>query len=136
MTTTYTVRSHDGEIVATGLSLAETAAEILQTDSRAFEIRQAGDEYRVWSRQECANVGWDKTQIFSLADTREEAEREIFAEVVRASGNWRGHRQAMTTAAHRGSLARLLADLEDETPEEQARVRAIWAEELAALPAE
>lgn len=115
---TFTVIDTDGNQLARHLTAAAAAHLILTDDGRDYEIRPMfyGDEkdyteimpaqsllvadcdggYELWDRQQVANRPWEKTSIFSFADSLEEAEAEIFAAVI--SANWSRHPQAMTDA--------------------------------------
>jgi hypothetical protein len=96
VTTTYTVTSSEGEYPRRNLTLAQAADEILSSDSREWEIRSEDGIWRIWSRQQVANIGWHSTAIISVSDSREDAEIQMFKEVVRDSWNWRGHDHAIT----------------------------------------
>jgi hypothetical protein len=82
--TTYTVLDGRGELIdGPGLTAAEAAHRLLTDDSREYEIRQDADgSYWLWDRQQVANRPWSRYPIGSYAETREEAEAEIFAEVI------------------------------------------------------
>ena len=93
----YTVIDADGEAIARHLTAAAAAHIILTDDSRDYEIRLTEDgEFALWSRHQVANRPWEKTVIFSFADTLAEAEAEIFADVILAS--WPRHPEAITDA--------------------------------------
>jgi len=92
----FTVVDTDGEPIARHLTAAEAAHIILTDDGREYEIREDDGGYELWSRQQVANRPWEATVIFTVADTLEEAEAEIFAAVIRAS--WPRHPEAMTDA--------------------------------------
>jgi hypothetical protein len=102
----YTVLSNDGDVIGRNLTLARAADEILSSDSREWEIRQQDDGgYRLWSRQQVANVRWGKTVVMSYAETVEEAKAEIFTAVV--NSDWPGHYTAITDHAYDAMLAEL-----------------------------
>lgn len=89
----YTVARSDGEGREFNLSLYDAARAILHDDGCDYEIRpSSGGGYDLWSRQQVANIGWHRTQWFSLETDLEAAERDIFQRVVDDSGagNWRG----------------------------------------------
>jgi hypothetical protein len=90
----FTVVDTDGEAIARHLTAADAAHIILTDDGREYEIREDDGGYELWSRQQVANRPWEATVIFTVADTLEEAEAEIFAAVIRAS--WPRHPEAMT----------------------------------------
>ena len=91
----FTVINTDGEPIARHLTAAEAAHIILTDDGREYEIRPTDDGgFVLWSRQQVANRPWEETVIFTVADTLEEAETEIFAAVISAS--WPRHPEAMT----------------------------------------
>jgi len=94
--TTYTIINSDGEMLETGLTLRDAAAEVLRSDSREFEIREDDDgSFVLWSRQQVASRPWAATRFFSNKTDREEAENQIFAEVV-SHGRFAGHCEAIT----------------------------------------
>ena len=98
---TYTVTTQEGEYPRRGLSLAEAANEILSSDSREWKI--VGTEiglYRIWSRQQVANIGWSAIDIATWADSVAEAEAEMFQQVIDQSWGWRGHDIAVTDAEY------------------------------------
>ncbi len=106
---TYTVTDYNGEVIARHLSAYEAAKTILTDDGRDWEIREEnGGGFALWSCQPVANRPWRQTIVYSAADTREEAEAEIFAEVVAAS--WRHHPTAMTDEAFDRMMAELNAE--------------------------
>jgi len=90
----YTVTNYDGDVVASGLTLSDAAAEVLRTDGREWEVREDGEGFRLWSRHQVAGRRWEKTVAFSLCEGRAEAEAEIFAEVIAAE--WPRHYVATT----------------------------------------
>ena len=95
--TTYTViDDNSGEAIATGLTVAEAAAEVLTSDSQEFDIRAAedGNGFELWTRQQVANKGWTQTVVYSVEDDRAAAEAEIFAKVIAA--DWPRHPTVMT----------------------------------------
>lgn len=108
--TTYTVLDNgSGEAIATGLTAAEAAHEILTSDSQEYDIREDEDGgFTLWARQQVANKGWTRTVIFSVKDDRAEAEAEIFGQVIVA--DWPRHPTAMTDEAYRA----MMADFEDD----------------------
>jgi hypothetical protein len=109
--TTYTVTSAEGENPRTGLSLHDAADEILSSDSREWKIERDEDGmWVIWSRQQVANRGWAKTITSSWEDTQEEAEAEMFAEVIQKSWQWRGHDIAVTDEEYARSWAEAEAE--------------------------
>ena len=94
MSQKFTVVDTDGEPIARNLTAAEAAHIILTDDGREYEIREDDGGYELWSRQQVANRPWEATVIFTVADTLEEAEAEIFAAVT--SAHWPRHPEAMT----------------------------------------
>lgn len=93
--TTYTVIDTVGDVIATGLTAAEAAAEVLTDDSREFDIRaDDGNGFELWTRQQVANRGWTQTVVYSLEDDRTAAEAEIYAKVIAA--DWPRHPTVMT----------------------------------------
>ena len=94
--TTYTVIDTNGEAIATGLTAADAAAEVLTDDGRQFDIRAAedGNGFELWTRQQVANKGWTQTVVYSVEDDRAAAEAEIFANVIAA--DWPRHPTVMT----------------------------------------
>ncbi len=107
--TTYTVFSGaNGTVYGRDLSVAEAADIILTHDGRDYEVRQAGDRFELWTRQEVANVKWSRTVLSSYATTSDQAKAEIFAEVIAAG--WSGHPDVMTDADYDAMLAELARD--------------------------
>ena len=94
--TTYTVICTSGHVIATGLTVADAAAEVLTDDGREYEIRAAedGNGYELWTRQQVANRGWTQTVVYSVEDGRTAAEAEIYAKVIAA--DWPRHPTVMT----------------------------------------
>ena len=83
--TTYTaIDRNSGEMIETGLTVAEAAHIILTDDSREYEVRRSelGDSFALWSRQQVANRGWTQTRFYSLAGTADAAWAEIAQKVV------------------------------------------------------
>lgn len=107
--TTYTILNSDGDVINTGLSLHEAAAEILTSDSREFDIRADDDGFTLWSRQQVANRGWHKTKFFSVKSDRDAAESEIFQDVV-DSERFPGHCEAVSDETY----AEMLAAMDDD----------------------
>ena len=101
--TTYTILTGEGEMIATGLSLRDAAAEVLTSDSREFDIRSDDGVFTVWIRQQAANSPWTATHFVSFAPAREDAEREIFTDVVNCE-QMRGHSEAITDEQYRQTL--------------------------------
>ena len=109
--TTYTViNENSGEAIATGLTAAEAAFEVLTDDSREFDIRAAedGSGFDLWTRQQVANKGWTKTVVYSIEDDRDAAEAEIYAKVIAA--DWPRHPTVMTDTQY----AEMQAELADD----------------------
>lgn len=109
--TSYTVLDNaSGEVLATGLTATDAAAEVLTSDSQEFDIRTAedGNGFELWTRQQVANKGWTKTVVYSVEDDRDAAEGEIFAKVIAA--NWPRHPTVMTDAQY----AEMLAEMADD----------------------
>jgi hypothetical protein len=105
--TTYTVVDYNGAVIARGLTAAEAADEILSDDGREWEVRpMEGGGWRIWRRQQ--NRPWTATLVMSSADTKAEAEAEMFAEVCAA--RWPHHPEAMTDARYAAMIADLEAD--------------------------
>lgn len=128
-TTTYAILTRTGEIEAVNLTTADAARHILSHDGCDYDIRRDDDGcHWLWSRQQVANRPWAKTMVLSWAVTADEAEAEIFAEVVGA--DWPRHPEAITMAQLAEMYQQQLADLEYEDDEdERARLRgAIEAE--------
>ena len=106
---TYTVTTHDGDYPRRGLTLAQAADEILSSDGREWEIRlNAYGGYRLWGRQQVANIGWEKLWQRSYAPDRATAEAEIFGEVIYAE--WRGHDVAQLDRVYDAMLAEVADD--------------------------
>jgi hypothetical protein len=108
--TTYTVIDNgSGEAIATGLTAADAAAEVLTSDSQEFDIRPAadGNGFELWTRQQVANKGWTRTVMYSIEAARAAAEAEIFAKVIAA--DWPRHPTVLTDAQHAEMLAELTA---------------------------
>ena len=101
--TTYTILTGEGEMIETGLSLRDAAAEVLTSDSREFDIRSDDGVFTVWIRQQVANSPWTATHFVSFAPAREDAEREIFTDVVNCE-RMRGHNEAITDEQYRQTL--------------------------------
>jgi hypothetical protein len=109
--TTYTViNENSGEAIATGLTAADAAAEVLTDDSREFDIRAAedGNGFDLWVRQQVANKGWTKTTIYSLEDDLDAAEADIFGKVINA--DWPHHPEVMTDTQFAEMQAQFAAD--------------------------
>jgi hypothetical protein len=103
--TTYTILSGDGEMTATGLSLRDAAHEVLTSDGREYEVREDEDGgFTLWSRQQAANRPWAATRFFSVKTGQDEAEAEIFAEVI-GSERFAGHCEAITDEQYAEMLA-------------------------------
>lgn len=108
--TTYTILTGEGEMIETGLSLADAAHEVLTSDSRQYEIRGDKDGgFTLWSRQQVANRPWAATAIWSVKADRATAEQEIFEKVVTAE-RWAGHCEAITDEAYAAMVASLAED--------------------------
>jgi multidrug efflux pump subunit AcrA (membrane-fusion protein) len=107
--TTYTVLDTNGDLIATGLTAADAAAEMLTDDGREFDIRAAADGtgFDLWTRQQVANKGWTITAIYSVDTDRAAAEARIFAKVIAA--DWPHHPTVLTDQQY----AEMLAELED-----------------------
>lgn len=105
MSTFTVINDNSGEVIATGLTAAEAAAEVLTDDGREFDIRAAedGNGFELWTRQQVANKGWTKTVVYSVKDDRAAAEAEIFAKVIAA--DWPRHPTVMTDAQYAESQA-------------------------------
>lgn len=117
MTTTYTVIDNvSGEAIATGLSAADAASEVLTSDGREFEIRLAddGNGFELWTRQQVANRGWTCTALYSIEADRSAAEADIFAQVIAA--NWPGRPSVLTDAQYAEMRAELADDGEGVNP--------------------
>ena len=82
--TTYTIIGSRGELIARGLTVRETAIEILTAAGREFEIRYAAEDDRffLWSRRPLSGIGWYRTPIWSSRSDMKAAETEIFEDVV------------------------------------------------------
>ena len=80
--TTYTVVTPRGDLVATGLSLRDAAIEVLTSGGRDFNIRETEGQFVLWSRKQIGGVPWHQTIFGSRKPDPEEAEMEIFADVV------------------------------------------------------
>lgn len=111
--TTYTVIDNvSGEPIATGLSVAAAAAEVLTSDGQEYEIREATDKFggfELWYRKQVANKPWTKSVIFSLETDRGAAESEIFNQVIQSE--WPRHPSVMSDAQYAEMRAQL--DSED-----------------------
>lgn len=108
---TYTVIDNvSGEAIATGLSAADAAAEVLTSDGREFDIRLAddGNGFELWTRQQVANKGWTRTVIYSIEADRSAAEADIFSQVIAA--NWPRRPSVLTDAQYKEMLAQLADD--------------------------
>lgn len=103
----FTVIDHNGEALGQHLAEEEAAHIILTHDGADYEIRE--DDWRgtkifeLWTRKQVANKPWTKTVVFSMADTRPEAEAEIFADVCAA--RWPRHLEAISDATYDAILA-------------------------------
>ena len=109
--TTYTVIDNaSGEAIATGLSAADAAHEVLTSDSQEYDICPAadGNGFELWTSRRVANKGWTRTVVYSIENDRDAAEAEIFAKVIVA--NWPRHPEVMTDAQYAEMLAELAAD--------------------------
>lgn len=82
-----------------GMPIAPEAAGILRPRPSGFWL---------WSRQQVVGRDWTRTVVYSAADTREEAEAEIFGRVIEAG--WARHPEAMTDADYDA----MMADLEED----------------------
>jgi hypothetical protein len=103
----FTVIDHNGEALGRHLTEADAAHIILTHDGADYEIREDGWRgskiFELWTRKQVANKPWTKTVVFSLADTRAEAEAEIFANVCYA--RWPHCPEAMSDATYDAILA-------------------------------
>lgn len=123
MTITYTTLSGEGEMIETGLSLSEAAHAVLTSDLREYDVREADGEFTIWSRQQVANRPWAATIFVSYEDGRDEAEADLFLQVVSIE-RMRGHCEAITDGQYREMLQQQLDDLQYEDDEaERARLR-------------
>ena len=105
--TTYTVISGSGVVKAEGLSANDAAREILTHDGHNYEIRPDADGgFWLWHTQRGGggNVPMVRTLIYSAADTEDEAQDQIFAEVVKKS-DWFDHQDVMTDADYATMVA-------------------------------
>lgn len=113
MTIFYTVARQDGEQREYNLTLAEAARAILQQDGADYEIRPRpdGEGFDLWSRKQVANISWARTSFFSLEESEDAAEADIFQRVVDKSGGdgWRGL-VAEEQSKYRVTLERMRAD--------------------------
>jgi hypothetical protein len=93
-----TVIDYNGEALGRHLTEADAAHTILTHDGADYEIREGewkGSKiFELWTRKQVANKPWTETAVFSMADTRAEAEAEIFAEVCAA--RWPRHPEAIS----------------------------------------
>lgn len=110
MTAFTVIDSASGEVIGTGLTAADAAAEVLTSDSQEFDIRAAedGNGFELWTRQQVANKGWTRTVVYSIEAARDAAEAEIFAKVIAA--DWPRHPTVLTDAQY----AEMLAELADD----------------------
>ncbi len=110
--TTYTIHL-DGKDAISGLSVADAAGEILTADGQEFKIfRDEPDCWRLWQRQEVANVRWHALSIWSFEETEDAAEADIFQQVINRclEGRWDRYTEIMTDDAYNAMVAQLAAD--------------------------
>lgn len=107
----YTIH-HGGENATSGLSAADAAGEILTADGQDYEIRREPDCWRLWQRQEVANVKWHAVSVRSFEETEEAAEADIFQQIVERClhGLWDRYTEIMTDADYNAMLVQLAAD--------------------------
>ena len=109
--TTYTVIDRaSGDAIATGLSAADAASEVLTSDGQEYDIRPAtdGNGFELWTRKQVASKGWTRTVVYSIENDRDAAEADIFAKVIVA--DWPRHPEVLTDAQYAEMLAELAAD--------------------------
>ena len=104
---TYTVLTHNGDLIDTGLTADEAARAILTYDGCDFELRPIEDGgFALWSRQQVANKPWQKSLIlWSIAENEKEAEADIFVKVLKHSSEWRHSPYAITDESYAADLA-------------------------------
>ncbi len=107
----FTVIDYNGEALGRHLTVPEAASIILNHDGADYEIRegewQGSKIFELWTRKQVANKPWTKTGMFSFADTRAEAEAEIFGQV--CITRWPHHPEAIPDAQYDEILAAMLA---------------------------
>lgn len=77
--TTYTVfDSQDSRKAMNGLTIDEAAEAILQQDGQEYEIRNQGNFYTLWTRQQVANRPWMQTVFSAVSENEQKAKDSIF----------------------------------------------------------
>ena len=107
----FTVISGSGVVQAEGLSADEAAVQVLTYDGHNYEIRPDADGgFWLWHTQRGGggNVPMVRTLIYSAAETEDEAQDEIFAEVL-TKADWFDHQDVMTDAAYAAMVAEIEA---------------------------
>ena len=103
---TYTVLTHNGDLIDTGLTASEAARAILTYDGCDFELRPSNGGFALWSRQQVANKPWQKSLIlWSISEDEKEAEADIFVKVLKHSSEWRYSPYALTDEDFAANLA-------------------------------
>ena len=105
MTTTFAVLTQNGDLIGTELTQTEAAQAILNHDGQDYEIRKDSDAigHMLWTRQQVANRGWQKTVIYTGETDAAAAEAEIFQKVVAAY--WSGQPSAISMTDYNQMLA-------------------------------
>lgn len=114
--TTYTILTGEGEMIDTGLSLADAAHEVLASDGRGYEVRELAPNrdgspsgFALWSMDRNRLHAWEETRFSSINTDLDAAKREIFGAIVSAE-RFRGHCEAVTDEAYAAMLASLAED--------------------------
>lgn len=96
----YTVISEAGIVIRRHLTAVDAADEILMHDGHSYEIRRAddGQGFELWVSKfsRASPLGGKplvKSQIFSLAEDEDTAQKEIAGLVITA--RWRGYPEAI-----------------------------------------
>lgn len=130
--TSYTVLNRHGSVQERGCTLAEAAQIVLGYDGHDYDIRPDSSsgfrglsgpdderDFRHWtlwtssfSRNSSAYKGLTESVIFALASSREEAEADIYKQVVAHADWWEGC-EVMTDSDYDAMVAEL-AEEEDE----------------------
>mgnify|MGYP006919628563 CR=1 FL=1 len=116
MTTTYTVLDAAGSIEDSDLTIDAAARCVMSYDGHDFAIEPAADgrgfDLFVTEFSRNSTLGGRpmvKSRIFSLADTREAAEADIFKQVIDHADWWKGM-EVLTDADYAEREAEFMAD--------------------------
>ncbi|MGH6854209.1 MAG: hypothetical protein ACREDX_11835 [Aestuariivirga sp.] len=90
---TYTVFDTDGTVIARHLSAEAAAIAVLTHGHGAFDIRPDGKDFALWMTPQPGSgsiTELARSQIASAETDATAARKEIFSQVITASGGWHG----------------------------------------------